>query len=156
MLVSIREDETRVNFLGYKTQYYKAFVFCLGGAVAGLSGGLYVFHEGFVGPSLLGPTLSTQIVLYSLFGGVRTLVGPVIGLGVIIAAGFVFSQHFESEWPLILGVIMLATVTLRPGGILSFWISDRELAGSFGDHSKRKKLKDATRALESKKSGASL
>lgn len=132
VMVAAREDEARVNFLGYKTQYLKAFVFCLSGAIAGLAGSLYVFHESFVGPSLLGPALSTQIVLYSLFGGVRSLVGPIIGVTVVNVAGFYFAQQLESEWPLILGFLMLASVTLRPGGIISFIVSDRELAGSFG------------------------
>ncbi len=139
VLLAVREDETRANFLGYKTQYYKAAVFCLSGAVAGLAGALYVFHEGFVGPSLLGPTLSTQIVLYSLFGGVRSLAGPVVGLAIITVAGFFFSQQLESEWPLILGLIMLASVTLRPGGLISFLVSERELAGSFGRRAVRSK-----------------
>ena len=64
-------------FFGYKVQNYKGVVFALAGMIAGLSGGLYAFHEGYVGPGQLGPVLSTQVVLYVLFGGVGTLVGGI-------------------------------------------------------------------------------
>ena len=66
-------------FFGYKVQNYKGIVFALAGLIAGLAGGLYAFHEGYVGPGQLGPVLSTQVVLYVLFGGVGTLVGAVVG-----------------------------------------------------------------------------
>jgi branched-chain amino acid transport system permease protein len=82
-LAGIREQETRIAFFGYRVQTIKTVVFSFAGAIAGLAGGLYSFHEGFVWPNMVGVVLSTQIVLYALFGGVGTLVGPIIGVGVI-------------------------------------------------------------------------
>src|ERR1700759_719141 len=49
-LAGMREQESRIAFLGYRVQRLKAVVFTLAGAIAGLAGGLYAFHEGFVGP----------------------------------------------------------------------------------------------------------
>ena len=83
-LAGARDQEARILFLGYQAQKLKLTVFSLAGAIAGLAGGLYAFHEGFVGPNMLGVVLSTQVVLYALFGGVGTLIGPVIG---VVASG---------------------------------------------------------------------
>src|SRR5262249_18487428 len=53
-LVGVREHEARIAFFGYQVQHLKAIVFSLSGAIAGLAGGLYAFHEGFVWPDMLG------------------------------------------------------------------------------------------------------
>ena len=79
-LAGIREQEARISFFGYKVQLIKTIIFSLAGSIAGLAGGLYAFHEGFVWPNMLGVILSTQVVLYTLFGGVGTLIGAVIGV----------------------------------------------------------------------------
>src|SRR6266566_7216757 len=67
-LAGLRENEQRIAFFGYRSQHLKAIVFAIGGMVAGLSGSLYAFHEGFVWPNMLGVVISTQVVLYVLFG----------------------------------------------------------------------------------------
>ncbi len=71
------------QFLGYRVEVLKTIVFSVAGAVAGLAGGLYACHEGFVWPSMpsiLGVVLSSQIILYCLFGGTGTLVGAILGV----------------------------------------------------------------------------
>jgi len=132
VLGGIREQEERLSFLGYKTQNYKGIVFCLAGMVAGLSGGLYVFHEGFVGPAQVSPMFSTQVALYAMFGGAGTLVGAVIGTGFVEAVGYYVSQYWEMGWPILLGFLLLIIVTYRPGGLISFVVPDRERVGAFG------------------------
>src|SRR6185437_1596758 len=47
-LAGLRENEQRIAFFGYKVQHLKAIIFTLSGAIAGLAGSLYAFHEGFV------------------------------------------------------------------------------------------------------------
>ena len=58
-LAGMREQEARIAFFGYRVQQLKAIVFSLAGAIAGLAGGLYAFHEGFVGPTMPGVVFST-------------------------------------------------------------------------------------------------
>jgi branched-chain amino acid transport system permease protein len=53
-LAGIREQEMRVAFFGYRVQTIKTVVFSFAGAIAGLAGGLYTFHEGFVWPNMIG------------------------------------------------------------------------------------------------------
>ena len=76
----MRQNEERLAFFGYRIQIFKALVFSFAGMIAGLSGALYAYHEGFVGPGSMGMVLSTYAVLYGLFGGVGTLLGPVVGV----------------------------------------------------------------------------
>ena len=132
VLAGIRQNEARIAFFGYRSQNYKGAIFCLAGAIAGLSGGLYAFHEGFVGPGQLGPVLSTQVVLYALFGGVGTLVGPIVGAGLVDLFSQVLSRIWETGWPVVLGLLLLLLVMYRPSGLMGWVLSDRDRIGSFG------------------------
>lgn len=132
VLSGIRQQEERVGFLGYNAQNYKGVVFCISGAVAGLSGALYALHEGFIGPGQIGPTLSTQVVLYAMFGGVGTLVGAVVGTGLVEFIGFFASQYFENGWPIVLALLLLLVVTVKPSGLIGMLIPERERQGRFG------------------------
>jgi branched-chain amino acid transport system permease protein len=131
-LAGMREQERRIAFFGYKVQHLKAIVFSLAGAIAGLAGGLYAFHEGFVWPNILGVVLSTQIVLYALFGGTGTLVGAIIGVAVIEYVSFVLADLYPEIWPILLGVILLLVIMFRPTGLIGLLISERERTGTFG------------------------
>ena len=93
----MRENEARIAFFGYKVQHLKAIVFSLSGAIAGLAGSLFAFHEGFVWPNMLGVVLSTQIVLYALFGGVGTLIGAVFGAIAIETLSFWLADSFQRD-----------------------------------------------------------
>ena len=84
------------------------------GAIAGLAGSLYAFHEGFVWPNMLGVVMSTQVVLYVLFGGSGTLIGAVIGTVAIEAVSFWLSNSYQDIWPIILGVLLLPLAFARP------------------------------------------
>src|SRR5579859_2206381 len=132
VLAGIRQHETRITFFGYRVQHVKGIIFALAGFIAGLAGGMYAFHEGYVGPGQLSPVLSTQVVLYVLFGGVGTLIGAVIGAGVIEYLSFMLSQEYQRLWPIILGLLLLVIVMFRPTGLIGFLVSDRERIGSFG------------------------
>ncbi len=134
VLAGMRQNEERLAFFGYQVQRYKALVFSFSGMIAGLSGGLYAFHEGFIGPGSMGIGLSTYAVLYGLFGGVGSLLGAVLGVGVIESIAFVLSDidALKPYWPVILGIIMLVVVAYRPTGIMGLIVSTRERVGSFG------------------------
>ena len=142
VLAAIREQEGRIAFFGYKVQTYKGLVFSIAGFLAGVSGGLFAFHEGFVGPGQLGPVLSTQAVLYVLFGGVGTIIGAVLGVSIIELISYALPQldvlgsaiqgFLETGWPIVLGLLLLGTVMFRPTGLIGLLVSDRERIGSFG------------------------
>jgi len=142
VLAGIRQQESRIAFLGYNVQTFKAVIFSFAGMIAGISGALFAFHEGFVGPGQLGPVLSTQAVLYVLFGGVGTLAGAIIGVAVLDLMNFLLPQveffgpvvknFLETGWPILLGLLLLATVLFRPAGLMGFVMRDRSRNFFFG------------------------
>ncbi|MSQ58713.1 MAG: branched-chain amino acid ABC transporter permease [Betaproteobacteria bacterium] len=137
VLAGIRQQENRITFFGYNTQNYKGIAFCLAGAIAGLAGGLYGFHEGYIGPGQLGPVLSTQVVLYTLFGGAGTLIGSILGVGLIDLFSYHLSHVWDMGWPILLGLLLLIVVMFRPTGLIGFIVSDRERMGVFGRPGKK-------------------
>src|SRR5258708_29180996 len=129
-LAGLRENEQRIAFFGYRVQRLKAIIFSFAGAIAGLAGSLYAFHEGFVWPNMLGVVMSTQVVLYVLFGGSGTLIGAVIGTVAIEAVSFSLSNSYQDIWPIILGVLLLLVLLLRPARLLNPMSNRRALGGA--------------------------
>ena len=121
---------------------FKALVFTFAGAVAGLGGALYAHHEGFIGPNNMGIGISTMAVLYTLFGGVGSLIGPLIGVFALETISFTLSgvDAFKSFWPVVLGAILLVVVTFKPDGLTGFIVSRRERIGTFGRINKKEKI----------------
>ncbi|SFQ04544.1 branched-chain amino acid transport system permease protein [Bradyrhizobium sp. Ghvi] len=138
-LAGLRENEQRIAFFGYKAQHLKAIVFTVGGAIAGLAGSLYAFHEVFVWPDMVGVVVSTQVVLYVLFGGSGTLAGAVVGTAIVEGLSFWLSDNYRNIWPIILGVLLLLVILFRPLGLISFVLGERERVGRFGLTSKEKR-----------------
>jgi branched-chain amino acid transport system permease protein len=136
-LAGLRENEQRITFFGYRVQHLKAIIFSVSGAIAGLAGSLYAFHEGFVWPNILGVVMSTQVVLYVLFGGTGTLIGAVIGTVVIEAVSFWLSNNYQDIWPILLGALLLLVIMFRPAGLISLILDERERVGRFGRALKR-------------------
>lgn len=132
VLSGIRDDEKRLAFLGYRVPLFKAAVFGSAGAVAGLAGGLYAYHEGFAGPVSLGMQLSTLAVLYVLFGGTGTLAGAVVGAFAIEALSLTLSDLTPAFWPIALGLLLLLVVVFKRTGLLGFVVPDAERVGRFG------------------------
>jgi branched-chain amino acid transport system permease protein len=134
VLAGMRQNEERLAFFGYRVQLFKALVFSLAGMVAGLGGALYSYHQGFIGPGNMGPGLSTTAVIYCLFGGSGTLIGPVLGTVAVEVLTYVLADidAIKRIWPVILGLVLLAVVMFQPKGFLGLLVSDRERIGSYG------------------------
>jgi branched-chain amino acid transport system permease protein len=139
VLAGVRQNEERLAFLGYRVQVFKALVFSFAGMAAGLAGALYSYHQGFIGPGNMGPGLSTTAVLYCLFGGAGTLVGPIIGTAAIETLNYGLSDvdAIRQFWPVILGLVLLLVVMFQPGGLLGLVVSTRERIGSYGARGRR-------------------
>lgn len=130
-LAGLREGESRVTYLGFRVQHLKVIAFVTAGAAAGVAGGLYAFHEGFVWPKMLGVVLATQIVLYVILGGSGTLIGAIVGTVTVEVLSFYLSDQFPQLWPVLLGLLLLAVVLFRPSGLVSLMTSERERIGDF-------------------------
>jgi branched-chain amino acid transport system permease protein len=116
--VAIRENETRVDLLGYDARRYKLGVFVISGAVAGLAGCLFVAWGGFVSPFVFSLAITAQAVIFVLVGGLGTLIGPIIGaLFIQYLTTALATQQFANTG-LVIGAIMIAFVMLVPRGIV--------------------------------------
>ena len=158
VLAGTRQNEKRLAFLGYKVQKFKALVFCFAGAIAGLGGGLYAHHEGFIGPGNMGIGISTMAVIYALFGGAGSLIGPIIGVLAIESISFTLSDidAVRGYWATILGVILLVVVTFKQDGLLGFVVTQRERIGTFGIiKSTGQKFSENSQHLKNEKKDAS-
>lgn len=134
VLAGMRQNEERLAFLGYRIQVFKALIFSFAGMLAGLAGAIFAFHQGFIGPGNMGPGLSTTAVLYALFGGGGTLIGPVVGVFLIETISYFLADQdaIKQYWPVILGALLLSVVAFKPTGMLGFFVTARERIGSYG------------------------
>src|SRR6516165_5166814 len=84
VFVGIRENEPRMNAIGYPTRVYKLASFTIAGAIAGLAGGLYTIFNGFISTDALYWTASGDILIMTMLGGAGTLIGPAIGTAIFL------------------------------------------------------------------------
>lgn len=118
VLRAIGADETRVATFGYPVARHKVTAFALGGALAGLAGGLFAGQFGFVAPSALGFGLSTEVLVWVLIGGRQSLTAAFLGaIGLKYLEG-VFSETLGQYWLLALGVLLMVIVMYFPRGVL--------------------------------------
>ena len=123
VFIGIRENEARMLAIGYATRRYKLASFTIGGAVAGLAGGLYAIFNGFISPDALYWSASGDILIMVMLGGAGTLAGPVFGAAAFLLMKNLVSTYSE-HWLAIIGVIFVAGVLFFPGG---FWGTLRQV-----------------------------
>ena len=120
---AIREDEVAVRAAGINTTYYKLMAFCLSGFFAGISGGLYAHFMRIAGPWTLEVSMSFQVVIWSIFGGVVTIWGPVGAVFILFPL-----MEFFRLWPefrmLMFAFVILLILLYMPEGLLP-WIRDK-------------------------------
>ena len=117
-LVGIREGELRMKVLGYNTWLHKYLAFIIAGAFGGLSGVLWAETAGIVSPENVVLTTSVDALLMAVLGGAGTLVGGVIGTGVVL-----FIREYLSTlvhwWQYVLGGVYVLVILYLPGGLMS-------------------------------------
>jgi len=116
-LIGIRENEPRMQGLGYHTWLYKYMAFIIGGAFAGVAGALFAPFYGIMVPSHFGLLTSSMAVLMVVLGSPGTLYGPFIGSFLIVLLEFFASIYSPERWPLILGGTFIICITLFRGGL---------------------------------------
>jgi branched-chain amino acid transport system permease protein len=126
VLVAIRENEQRVEFLGYDARLHKLVAFAIGGGLAGLAGCLFAAWGNYVSPTAFSVVQSAQIIIWLMVGGAGTLVGPVIGCFAISWLTLKIGTQQIVNANVVLGAILLVFVLLVPKGIVPL-LSERLL-----------------------------
>ena len=110
VLKAIRENEPRAVSLGYDVDRYKLLAFVLSTTLAGLAGSLKTVVLGFATLSDAHWSLSGEVVLMTLLGGMGTFAGPVIGAFNIIGLQNFLADRVGSWVTVIIGVIFVVCV----------------------------------------------
>ncbi len=116
-LVGIRENEARMQCLGYNTWAHKYIAFIIAGLFAGVAGVLFAPLYKIMVPAHLGLTTSAAVMLMVIIGSAGTLFGPVIGAALVVLLERIVSTYTPERWPLILGGIFVISVLFMRGGL---------------------------------------
>jgi ABC-type branched-subunit amino acid transport system permease subunit len=145
MLKGIKANQTRMKFTGFSPRPYLMSAFVISGMYAGLAGALMAATDPLAGAERMQWTASGEVVLMTILGGAGTLIGPVIGAGVIKYLENIFSSFNDSTlhrifdflpqnlenlavtvvspfvgdgWSMTLGVLFMLIVLFLPGGLM--------------------------------------
>ncbi|MDR3352311.1 MAG: urea ABC transporter permease subunit UrtC [Zoogloeaceae bacterium] len=129
VLMAIRDAESRVMFSGYDPLPYKLFIWTLSAVICAIAGALFVPQVGIINPGEMSPANSIEIAIWVAVGGRGTLVGPLIGAGVINGVKSWFTVSFPEYWLYVLGFIFILVTLFLPRGIAG-------LAGRFAKEQK--------------------
>ncbi len=145
MLRAIKSNQDRMRYTGFNTRPYLLSAFVISGMYAGLAGSLMAVTDPLAGAERMQWTASGEVVLMTILGGAGTLLGPVLGSGIIKYFENIFSainesvlsqfwaflpetlQHVMVElsslfvgegWHLTLGLLFMIVVIFLPGGLM--------------------------------------
>ncbi len=117
VFISIRENEDRAELIGYNVQRYKLLSFVIAGGLSGLAGGLYTLTLKYASAGFLHWSISGHAVVYTIVGGMGTLMGPVLGAGIVMSLEH-YLINFLQATDLVVGVVLVAMVLMAPKGLV--------------------------------------
>lgn len=118
IMVATREDPQRTEMLGYDVRLVSLVVFVLGGALAGLSGVLFVSWNNFIAPSSMGLTAATLPVIWVAAGGRKSLLAVILATFVLQWTNQKLAYSGSQYSLLFFALLILATVLLFPDGVV--------------------------------------
>jgi branched-chain amino acid transport system permease protein len=117
-ITAVHDDERVADLMGLNVRAFQVAAFVLGSALAGIGGGLYAHHFNYIEAQYFGITLSISIVLFVLFGGTQSVIGPLLG-----AAVFTFLPELlrgSAQWRYVLfAAIVILVMVIRPQGVVT-------------------------------------
>lgn len=116
VLQAIRENERRAISLGYRVDRYKLGAFIMSAALAGLAGGMKAIVFQFATLTDVQWQMSGEVILMTLLGGIGTLIGPVVGAGLVIALQN-YLAAYDFPVTVLIGVIFVICVLIFRRGI---------------------------------------
>lgn len=120
--LSIRENEDAAESVGVNTYRYKFLAFFISAAIVTLVGTFYAFFVRFITPDIMAETMSINILLMTVVGGIGTLIGPVIGVVALLTVKEflrIYVGEIASLYVVILGVLVIVIVKYLPSGVVS-------------------------------------
>src|SRR6202034_3865268 len=125
-LIGIRENEQRMELLGYDVAGYKTAIFAICGAMAGLAGCLFANWAEIVTPSVFSLGQTAEVLIWVIVGGVGTLIGPMIAAVALGSLKLALGHQTTVDNSLILGAILILVVLLMPRGFAPTFVAWRQ------------------------------
>jgi urea transport system permease protein len=152
VLIGIRENDARMELLGYNVPAYKTAIFSISGAMAGLAGCLFANWAEIVTPSVFSLGQTAEVLIWVIVGGLGTLIGPMLGAVALGALKIALGNQTLVDNSLVLGFILILVVLLIPRGFAQAFVAwRRRLAQSQAHrrqartHRRRLSVQDAER-----------
>jgi branched-chain amino acid transport system permease protein len=123
VLIAIRENEERTRLLGYNSFLYKLLAVAISGTLSAAAGATYAILFSYVGSTFASILYSINPLLWTLLGGAGTLLGPLLGTGLMFYV-VDFASGWTSAYLLVVGVVLVALVLWFPLGFLG-WVRTR-------------------------------
>lgn len=117
VLVAIRENEARTRMLGYNTYKYKLVSLVISATLSGAAGAMYALLFSYIGSTFASIQYSIFPLLWTLVGGMGTLIGPVLGTGLMFYLVDISSGLTESHL-IVVGVVLVGLVLWFPKGLM--------------------------------------
>ncbi len=117
-------NDRRIRGLGIHSFRYKLAAFVIAGGSAGLAGALLANQTEFVSPGLMHWTLSGELMVMVLLGGLGTLFGPVLGAAVFLLLEEILAMYTE-HWMVYMGPLLILTVIFAKHGLFGFFTGKR-------------------------------
>jgi len=116
MLRSLRESPERAAFVGLKIENYRLIAFVLSAFFSGVAGVLFALMETSIAPNILFWSMSGEVVLMGLLGGMNLFLGPALGAVIMVMLNSFLTSYTE-YWGMFLGVTLILIVLFFPKGV---------------------------------------
>jgi urea transport system permease protein len=141
VLVGIRENEARSALLGYNVPAYQTAIFTISAAMAGLSGCYFANWAEIVTPSVFSLQTSSDVIIWTMVGGIGTLIGPILGAMALGMVKLLLGQQTLINNFLVFGVILIVVVLAMPRGVvpsIAHWWNNRARRGPASGKARRR------------------
>jgi len=127
-LVAIREDEDAAATAGVDTTRYKVIAFALSGLFAGIAGGIHAYKITFIEPGpVFSVTITVEMIVMSVFGGVSTVLGPTIGAFLLQVISELLSNYILLLHATFFGLVVIFAIIFTPRGLIDILSGRRPL-----------------------------
>ena len=118
VLVAIRENEQRCEYVGIDVSRVKILLMVVCAAIAAIAGYAFASVQMVVAPEYAGFVFGTELLIWVALGGRGTLIGPVIGTLVLDVSTSYLSGNLPFVWKLIIGVAFVVVIVALPQGLM--------------------------------------
>lgn len=124
-MLAIRENDHAANGMGVNVRFYKISAFAISTFYTAFAGAMYAHLVRYISPDAFKQTVSVMFLIMLLFGGMSSMVGPIIGVTVVTLLNEAL-RSASADKMLVYGVMLLFVILVFPGGLMSVFKNLKE------------------------------